>query len=91
FSIGRIDEDIDVEDLIRRYTSDVIASAAFGLQVDSVKDKENKFYKAGQNLFNFNAWQRFLFFFTAVFPNLSKIKKPERKKGKKKSVINKYT
>ncbi|XP_039754118.1 probable cytochrome P450 9f2 [Pararge aegeria] len=69
---GRIDEDIDVEDLIRRYTSDVIASAAFGLQVDSVKDKENKFYKAGQNLFNFNAWQRFLFFFTAVFPNLSK-------------------
>ncbi|XP_052740073.1 probable cytochrome P450 9f2 [Bicyclus anynana] len=68
----RINEDIDVEDLIRRYTNDVIASAAFGLQVDSVKDKDNKFYKMGQHLFKFNAWQRFLFFFTGVFPNLSK-------------------
>ncbi|XP_045771566.1 probable cytochrome P450 9f2 isoform X3 [Maniola jurtina] len=69
---GRIGEDIDVEDLIRRYTSDVIASAAFGLQVDSVRDKDNDFYKTGQLLFKFNFWQQFMFFFTAMFPNLSK-------------------
>ncbi|XP_034830990.1 probable cytochrome P450 9f2 [Maniola hyperantus] len=69
---GCIGEDIDAEDLLRRYTSDVIASAAFGLQVDSVRDKDNKFYKTGQNLFKFTAWQRFLFFIIAIFPNLSK-------------------
>nr|XP_034830988.1 cytochrome P450 9e2-like [Maniola hyperantus] len=69
---GCIGEDIHVEDLLRRYTSDVIASAAFGLQMDSVRDKDNKFYKTGQDLFKFTGWQRFLFFFIAVFPNLSK-------------------
>ncbi|CAH0723108.1 unnamed protein product, partial [Brenthis ino] len=65
-------EDIDVEDLIRRYTNDVIASAAFGLQVNSLKDRDNEFYKTGQNMFNFNIFQRFFFFMTAVFPNFSK-------------------
>nr|XP_026493625.1 probable cytochrome P450 9f2 [Vanessa tameamea] len=69
---GHLNEDIDVEDLIRRYTNDVIASAAFGLQVNSLKDKDNEFYKTGQGLFHFNIKQRFIFFMSAIFPNLFK-------------------
>ncbi|XP_068631922.1 probable cytochrome P450 9f2 [Battus philenor] len=65
-------EDIDVADLMRRYTNDVIASSAFGYQVNSVKEKENEFYKMGQTLFNFTAWQRFLLFLTSVFPSVIK-------------------
>ncbi|XP_045448629.1 cytochrome P450 9e2-like [Melitaea cinxia] len=67
-----VNEDIDVEDLMRRYTNDVIASAAFGLQVNSVKDKDNEFYKSGQNLFHFNVYQRFIFFMSATFPKVTK-------------------
>nr|QLI62171.1 cytochrome P450 22 [Streltzoviella insularis] len=68
-------EDIDLGDIMHRYTNDVIASAGFGLQVNSLKDKENEFYMAGQNLFKFNAVQKLLFIATAIFPGLLKILK----------------
>ncbi|KAG6460655.1 probable cytochrome P450 9f2 [Manduca sexta] len=66
-------EDMDVEDLIRRYTNDVIASAAYGLRVNSFKDKENEFFVTGQNLFKFNWWQRFIFFVSIQFPAIGKV------------------
>lgn len=65
-------KDILVDDLIRRYTSDVIASAGFGLQVNSLADKDNEFYKTGQSLFNFSVWQRIYFFLTVQFPEVTK-------------------
>ncbi|KAL0841594.1 hypothetical protein ABMA28_015253 [Loxostege sticticalis] len=65
-------EDIDLEDLMCRYTSDVIASAAFGLQVNSLKDRDNEFFRMGQGLFKLGCWQRFFFFFSTHFPELSK-------------------
>ncbi|CAH2106044.1 unnamed protein product [Euphydryas editha] len=67
-----VNEDIDVEDLIRRYTNDVIASTAFGLQVNSLKDRDNEFYKIGQDLSHFNFFQRLVFFMSAAFPNAIK-------------------
>ncbi|CAD0254292.1 unnamed protein product [Spodoptera exigua] len=57
-------EDIDVDDLMRRYTSDVIATAAFGLKVNSLKDRDNEFYKIGSSLFDFTFTQRLLVFST---------------------------
>uniref|UniRef100_A0A0K8TT67 Putative cytochrome n=1 Tax=Tabanus bromius TaxID=304241 RepID=A0A0K8TT67_TABBR len=39
----------DAKDILSRYTNDVIASCAFGLKVDSIKDPENDFYKTGQS------------------------------------------
>ncbi|XP_059051541.1 probable cytochrome P450 9f2 [Achroia grisella] len=44
----------DVNDLVRRYTVDVIASVGFGLQVNSLKDKNNDFFRLGSNLFKFS-------------------------------------
>ncbi|CAG4975742.1 unnamed protein product [Colias eurytheme] len=67
-----IDEDINIDDLIRRYTNDVIASTAFGLQVNSLKDKTNKFYTLGQQIFNFTFISRILFIFTITFPHYAK-------------------
>ncbi|KOB65292.1 Cytochrome P450 CYP9G5, partial [Operophtera brumata] len=43
-----LSEDINADDLMRRYTNDVIASASFGLQVNSLKERENEFFMAGQ-------------------------------------------
>ncbi|XP_013172507.1 PREDICTED: probable cytochrome P450 9f2 [Papilio xuthus] len=65
-------EDIDVCDLMRRYSNDVIASCAFGCQVNSVKDKENEFYKTGQSLFEMTTLQRTKLILSMYFPSLAK-------------------
>nr|QZP43534.1 cytochrome P450 monooxygenase CYP9G51 [Ephestia elutella] len=67
------EDDIDVDDLIRRYTNDVIASAGFGLQVNSVKEKDNEFFLMGRDLFVFNTYQRILFFLMTQMPWLFKV------------------
>ncbi|XP_026324727.1 probable cytochrome P450 9f2 [Hyposmocoma kahamanoa] len=65
-------EDVDINDLIRRYTNDVIASAGFGIVVNSVKDKDNEFFKLGEGIFKFTGLQRIAFFIATVWPNLYK-------------------
>lgn len=47
------------------YTTDVIASIAFGLEANSFKNPNNEFRKAGQSLFDFSIGRAFDF--TAVF------------------------
>ncbi|XP_052750669.1 probable cytochrome P450 9f2 [Galleria mellonella] len=65
-------DEIHVDDLVRRYTLDVIASAGFGLQVNSVKDKKNDFFKMGINLFYFNIKQKIIIFISTQFPKIGK-------------------
>lgn len=38
----------DMKDVFTRYSTDVIASVAFGYKVDSMKDKTNEFYRMGK-------------------------------------------
>ncbi|XP_011705723.1 PREDICTED: cytochrome P450 9e2-like, partial [Wasmannia auropunctata] len=38
---------IDTKEVFRRYTTDVIATAAFGISVNSMKDRDNEFYIRG--------------------------------------------
>ncbi|CAG9584935.1 unnamed protein product [Danaus chrysippus] len=69
---GHTNEDVDVQDLMRRYTNDVIASAAFGLPVNSVKDRDNEFFTIGKNLFVFTFFQKIFAIFVALFPKFTK-------------------
>lgn len=43
----------EMKELFSCYTSDVIASCAFGLKVDSLKDRTNDFFTIGTNSLNF--------------------------------------
>ncbi|XP_011865321.1 PREDICTED: cytochrome P450 9e2-like [Vollenhovia emeryi] len=45
---------IQVKDVFTRYTNDVIATCAFGISVDSMKDPKNEFYVYGKEATNFN-------------------------------------
>ncbi|ALC46039.1 Cyp9f2 [Drosophila busckii] len=58
--------DLDLKDYCTRFTNDVIASTAFGLQVNSFKERNNKFYLMGKKLTTFNTWLniKFLLFTT---------------------------
>ncbi|XP_014476492.1 PREDICTED: cytochrome P450 9e2-like isoform X2 [Dinoponera quadriceps] len=45
---------IETKDIFTRYTNDVIATCAFGVSVDSMRDPKNRFYAYGKEATNFN-------------------------------------
>lgn len=45
----------EMKELFSRYANDVIATSAFGIRVNSFKDKDNDFYKAGIAFTNINS------------------------------------
>ncbi|XP_059051538.1 cytochrome P450 9e2-like isoform X2 [Achroia grisella] len=67
-----VSEEIHIDDLTRRYTLDVIASAGFGLQVNSVKEKDNEFFKMSNKLFIPGLKQKLAMFIASQYPKLSK-------------------
>ncbi|XP_073817821.1 probable cytochrome P450 9f2 [Musca autumnalis] len=67
--------DVDIKDLTTRLTNDIIASTAFGLQVNSFRDKNNEFYIKAKNAVNFTGFQQYKMIFMMVFPKLAGILK----------------
>lgn len=45
----------EMKELCSRYSSDIIASCAFGLKVDSMKDRSNDFFTIGTSSLNFGS------------------------------------
>lgn len=59
--------------LAMKFTVDVIASSAFGIEVNSFKDPENEFYKIATKITNFNMTKQLLKSFAfMIFPKLMK-------------------
>ena len=52
---------IDLKDFFTRFTNDVIASAAFGIEVDSLNNPKNEFYLMGRRILNFGVFQSMKF------------------------------
>jgi len=46
---------IETKEAFRRYTNDVIATAAFGISVNSMKDQDNEFYIRGKEATTFSS------------------------------------
>ncbi|KAJ8729841.1 hypothetical protein PYW07_016879 [Mythimna separata] len=65
-------ETIQVDDLMCRYANDVIVSTGFGLEINSLRDRDNEFIKIGNDLFDFDLKQRTLFILSSFFPNFNK-------------------
>ncbi|XP_044731302.1 uncharacterized protein LOC123294248 [Chrysoperla carnea] len=61
---------IDIMDTATRFTNDVIATSAFGIEVNSIKDPKNDFFMAGREIIRFPMWRFFMMFF---LPAVSKI------------------
>ncbi|XP_055852653.1 probable cytochrome P450 9f2 [Episyrphus balteatus] len=57
--------DFNIKDYFTRFTNDVIASAVFGIKVNSYKDETNEFYVMGKRVTNLTIWQNFIFFLYA--------------------------
>lgn len=62
--------ELDLDDNLSRLTNDVIATTSFGLQCDSLKERNNKFYLMGKELTNLRL---FVFFLQHISPKLAKV------------------
>nr|XP_031837183.1 cytochrome P450 9e2-like [Nomia melanderi] len=60
---------VDAKEFLRRFTNDVIATSAFGISVNSLKDRDNEFYKAGDHITkNVATFRFFKFLMFYLFP-----------------------
>lgn len=65
--------DINTKEAFSKYTNDVIATCAFGIKIDSMKDPTNKFYVFGKDATNFLGARAIKFLFIRTFPSLGRI------------------
>ncbi|XP_020296279.1 cytochrome P450 9e2-like [Pseudomyrmex gracilis] len=65
---------IETKQVFRRYTTDVIATAAFGISVNSMKEQNNEFYVKGVEATKFSSGvlRMAKFIFMRAFPRFSK-------------------
>lgn len=54
-SLPEEDRVIEMKDTFTRYTNDVFASCAFGIDVDSMNDRGNRFYELGKEALNIHS------------------------------------
>ncbi|XP_021918281.1 cytochrome P450 9e2-like isoform X1 [Zootermopsis nevadensis] len=61
---------LEMKDFYTRYTNDVIATAAFGIGVDSLKNPTNEFYRMGQDLTYMHGLRAFKWLAYLAMPKL---------------------
>jgi len=64
---------VEMKDLFTRYTNDVIATSAFGIECDSLSNPKNEFYEMGRDVTNFRGFRSLIFFGYAFSPKLMKV------------------
>nr|AGF69216.1 cytochrome P450 CYP9Z18 [Dendroctonus valens] len=65
--------EIELKDVFTKYANDIIATSAFGIQVNSLADPKNTFYNMGETITDFSGFLNKLRFITlATLPTLAK-------------------
>ncbi|EDW08491.1 cytochrome P450 9c1 [Drosophila mojavensis] len=64
--------ELELKEFFTRYTNDVIASTAFGVQVNSFVNEQNEFFTFGQRLLQFSFWGGIKVFLYIVMPKIMK-------------------
>ena len=66
--------EVDAKDIFTRYTNDIIATSAFGVKCNSMKERNNEFYVKGRSGTNFTGfWITVKMFFMLSVPRFSKV------------------
>lgn len=64
---------MEMKNNFTRYTNDVIATCAFGISVDSMRNPNNEFYVNGKEATYFSVWRTIKFYFIRSTPYLTKL------------------
>lgn len=71
---GKTVLEVELKDTSSRFTNDVIATTAFGIECDSLKNKTNEFYLMGKNITGaFTGLRALLIFAFTSFPTFMKV------------------
>lgn len=62
--------EVDTKDISTRFTNDAIATAAFGISLDSLTDKTNEFYLIGKNITTFGGLRGLIFLLYSIIPTI---------------------
>nr|CAD7201258.1 unnamed protein product [Timema douglasi] len=62
---------VEAKEMSNQYTSDVVASCAYGIKGDAFTNPDAKFLKAGQNLFKMSGWGTAKMIILFFFPKLA--------------------
>lgn len=60
------------KDLFSRYTTNIIATCAFGLEIDALVDRDNEFFMSGKQITNFDGIQGVKLLLLDVIPKIMK-------------------
>jgi len=74
--LSKLPEDksvMEMKNSFTRYTNDVIATCAFGISVDSMRNPNNEFYLYGKEATSFNILRTIKFYFIRSMPFVTKI------------------
>nr|XP_031842170.1 cytochrome P450 9e2-like [Nomia melanderi] len=72
-TVSEEERSMELKDTFTRYTNDVIATCAFGVNVDSMTDRNNDFYVYGRTATNFKNWQMLKFMLLRCAPQLCRM------------------
>lgn len=64
---------IDIKELLGRFTTDIIGSCAFGLDCNTIKEENSPFRVYGKKVFNSTRMRTFKLNFASSFPNLGRL------------------
>lgn len=70
------EEEIDVKDALARFTTDVIASCAFGIETNSLENPDSEFWKHGKDYLKsslFRVFLNLLFTFNSKLTNFLQV------------------
>ncbi|KAK9885356.1 hypothetical protein WA026_010852 [Henosepilachna vigintioctopunctata] len=66
--------EMDLKDVFTRYANDIIATTAFGIQIDSMKERDNEFYIRGRQTSDFTGfWKHIRLTLSVFIPPVGKI------------------
>ena len=65
--------EVDVKDFTSRLTVNVIASTAFGFQINAYKDDNNEFYLKAKRAITFTGKQQIKMFILGLFPKVAEV------------------
>ncbi|EDV36352.1 uncharacterized protein Dana_GF12005 [Drosophila ananassae] len=69
--------DLEMKDYFMRFANDVIATVAFGLNVNSFRRKDSEFFQIGQSLSNRTGWEVVKAILFSLMPRLMKLLRVE--------------
>lgn len=64
--------ELEMKDILSRFTSDVIGNVAFGLNINSMENPDSEFREIGRKFFNPSGLQLMKMVFIGAFPKLAK-------------------